>query len=134
MTANDFDDIQTNQALLSMKRIFMMARKEKNTKLEQNLNENLAKLLSSIVEHALNVKSPSKTPEIPQIKIQVKPILSNLPSLYQLGLFKGAKSGISLMDDLLRLATKSIKKEERLKIRKHAIEETNKFLKDIGIS
>lgn len=133
LTANDFDDIATNQAILKLKRIFMMARKEKNTKLEQNLNENLSKILSSIVDHALEVKS-SKSPSIPDVQMQIKPIMTNLPTLYQLGLQKGAKSGINLMDEILRLATKSIKQEDRIKIRKHAIEETNKFLKDIGVT
>ncbi len=134
LTSNDFEDIETNQALLQMKRIFMMARKEKNTKLEKNLNENIAKIMSSIVDHAFQVNIPSKNVKVSDVKMQIKPVLSNLPSLYQLGLQKGAKSGILLVDDLLRLATKSIKKEDRLLVKSHAIEETNKFLKRIGVN
>lgn len=134
LTSNDFDDIETNQALLQMKRIFMMARKEKNTKLEKNLNENMARIMSSIVDHAFKVNTPSKNVKISDVKMQIKPVLSNLPSLYQLGLQKGAKSGILLVDDLLRLATKSIKQEDRLKVKSHAMEETNKFLKRIGVN
>ena len=37
------------------------------------------------------------------------------------------------MDEMLRLASKSIKKEDRIKIKKHALSETNKFLKNIGL-
>ena len=53
--------------------------------------------------------------------------------LYQLGLKKGAHGGIHLMDEILHLASKSIKKDERIKIKKYALSETNKFLKNIGI-
>jgi hypothetical protein len=59
--------------------------------------------------------------------------LSNLPLLYQLGLKKGAQGGIHLMDEMLRLASKSVKKEDRLKIKKHALHEANNFLKNIGL-
>jgi len=34
---------------------------------------------------------------------------------------------------MLHLASKSIKKEDRIKIKKHALSETNKFLKNIGL-
>lgn len=133
LTSNDFEDIETNQAILQMKRIFMMARKEKNTKIEKNLNENMARIMSSIVDHALQINTPTKNVKVSDVKMEIKPILSNLPSLYQLGLQKGAKSGILLVDDLLRLATKSIKKEDRVLVKTHAINETNKFLKQIGV-
>jgi len=34
---------------------------------------------------------------------------------------------------MLQFASKSIKKEDRLKIKKHAMNQTNKVLKDIGM-
>ncbi len=112
----------------------MMARKEKNTKLERNIGENLSVLLSKVVDKFTEVESPDKkSPNVPEIKIQVASDLSNLPMLYQLGLKKGVQGGIHLMDEMLHLASKSIKKEDRLKIKKHALSETNKFLNNIGL-
>ena len=134
LTANDFDSVETNQALLKIKRITMMARKEKNTKLERNMGESLSVLLSKVVDKFTEVESPDKKSlNVPDIKIQVSSDLSNLPMLYQLGLKKGAQGGIHLMDEMLHLASKSIKKEDRIKIKKHALEETNKFLKNMGL-
>lgn len=136
-TANDFEDVETNQALLKIKRIIMIARKDKNTRLEKNLNSNLAKLLGKIVEKSLEVQKPSKNKtsdsNLSGIKIKTSPTLSKLPALYQLGLRKGAEEGIHLMDDILELASRSIiKKEDRLQIKKHAIQEINKFFEAIG--
>ena len=134
LTANDFDSVETNQALLKIKRIVMMARKEKNTKLERNIGENLANLLSKVVDKFVEIESPDKkSPNVPEFKIQGTSNLANLPMLYQLGLKKGAQGGINLMDAMLHLASKSIKKEDRVKIRKHALSEANKFLKNIGL-
>lgn len=134
LTANDFDSVETNQALLKIKRIVMNARKEKTTKLEQNIGENLATLLSRVVDKFTEIESPDKkNPNVPEITIEVTKNLANLPMLYQLGLKKGAQGGIHLMDEMLHLASKSIKKEDRLKIKKHALSETNKFLHNIGL-
>jgi len=134
LTAKDFDSVETNQALLKIKRIVMMARKEKNTKMERNIGENLATLLSKVVDKFIEIETPDiKSPNVPDFKIQVTSNLANLPMLYQLGLKKGAQGGIHLMDEMLHVASKSIKKEDRLKIRKQALSETNKFLKNIGL-
>ena len=134
LTANDFDSVETNQALLKIKRITMMARKEKNTKLERNVGESLSVLLSKVVDKFTEVESPDKKfPNIPDIKIQISSNLSNLPMLYQLGLKKGAQGGIHLMDEMLHLASKSIKKEDRINIKKHALHEANKFMKNMGL-
>ena len=134
LNANDFDEVETNQALLKIKRIVMMARKEKNTKLERNLGESLSSLLSRVVDKYIEVEIPDKkSPNIPEIKIQGTSNLANLPMLYQLGLKKGSQGGIHLMDEILHFASKSIKKEDRIKIKKHALQETNKFLKNMGL-
>ncbi len=134
LSANDFDSVDANQALLRIKRIVMMARKEKNTKLEINIGENLDRLLSRVVDKFVQVESPeSQNPQIPKFNMVVNKNLSNLPLLYQLGLKKGAQGGIHLMDEMLRLASKSVKKEDRLKIKKHALHEANNFLKNIGL-
>ena len=134
LSANDFDSIETNQALLKIKRIVMMARKEKNTKLERNMGENLTILLSKVVDKFIEIETPDKkSPNVPEFKILGTSNLTNLPMLYQLGLKKGAQGGIRLMDEMLHLASKSIKKEDRIKIRKQALSETNRFLKNIGL-
>ena len=134
ITANDFDSVETNQALLNIKRVVMNARKEKNTKIERNIGENLSELLSKVVDKFTEIESPDKKlPSIPEIKMQVTPNVGKMPLLYQLGLKKGAQGGIRLMDELLHLSSKSIKKEDRIKIKKHALMETNKFLKNIGL-
>lgn len=134
LSANDFDSVDSNQALLKIKRITMMARKEKNTKLERNLGENLEILLSRVVDKFTEIETPEKkSVDIPEIKMDVISNISKLPMLYQLGLKKGARGGIHLMDEILQLASKSIKKEDRLKIKKHALGEANKFLKNIGL-
>jgi len=134
LSANDFDSVDTNQALLKIKRIVMNARKEKTTKLEMNISENLDILLSKVVDAFTEIESPdTKNPALPDISMQTKSNMANLPLLYQLGLKKGAHGGINLMDEMLHLVSKSIKKEDRLKIRKHALTESNKFLKHIGL-
>jgi len=134
LTANDFDSVEANQALLKIKRIVMMARKEKNTKLERNIGENLTVLLSKVVDKFIEIETPDKkSPNVPEFKILGTSNLTNLPMLYQLGLKKGAQGGIRLMDEMLHLASKSIKKEDRIKIRKQALSETNKVLKNIGL-
>jgi len=133
LSIDDLADVESNQALLKMKRIIMNAKKEKTTKMEQNLGINLDKLLGRVVENSLELMVPRKTTKIPQIKIKVDSDIVNLPLLYQLGLSKGAKSGVQLVDRILKHAMSSVKKEERLRIKKHANEEVNKFLKEIGI-
>ena len=134
LSASDFDLVETNQALLKIKRIVMMARKEKNTQLEKNIGVNLERLLSKVVDQLIEVESPdSKNVKIPEFNILINKNLANLPMLYQLGLKKGAQGGIHLMDEMLRLASKSIKKDDRMKIKKYALSETNKFLKNIGL-
>jgi len=135
LSANDFDSVETNQALLKIKRIVMMARKEKGTKLEKNLSENLAILLSKVVDKFTEIELPTKKdPNVPEITMHVTANLSKLPLLYQLGLKKGAQGGIQLMDEMLHLSSKSIKKDDRVKIKKHALNETNKFFKNIGLN
>ena len=135
LTANDFDSVETNQALLKIKRIVMMARKEKNTKLERNIGENLESLLSQAVDKFVEVEVPdTKNAKIPEFIISVEKDFAKLPMLYQLGLKKGAQGGIHLVDEMLHLASKSIKKEDRVKIKKHALVEANKFLKNIGLA
>ena len=134
LNANDLDPVETNQALLKIKRTVMIARKEKTTKMERNISENLEFLFSKVVDKFIKLDTTDKKPSVIKDYImQVTPNLSNLPMLYQLGLKKGTEEGIRIMDEMLQFASKSIKKEDRLKIKKHAMNQTNKVLKDIGM-
>lgn len=133
LSLDDLADVESNQALLKIKRIIMNAKKEKSTKMEQNLGSNLDKILGRVVENSLELSVPRKTTKIPQIKVKINSEIANLPLLYQLGLSKGAKSGVQLVDRILKHAMSSVKKEDRLRIKKHANEEINKFLNEIGI-
>ena len=134
LSANDLDSVEANQALLKIKRIVMMARKEKNTKLERNIGESLDNLLSKAVDKFVEVEVPDeRNPQVPEFSMTVNKDLAKLPMLYQLGLKKGAQGGIHLMDEMLHLASRSIKKEDRIKIKKQALNQTNKFLKNIGL-
>ncbi|MGY5149298.1 MAG: hypothetical protein ACW9W3_04470 [Candidatus Nitrosopumilus sp. bin_68KS] len=134
LSARDFDSVESNQAILKIKRIIMMARKEKNTKLERNLSENLDVILAKVVDKFVDIEFPDKKfPNVPEINLKVPSNISNLPLLYQLGLRKGAQGGIHLMDEILHLASKSINKDDRMKIKKHSLVEANKFLQYLGI-
>ncbi|WP_371505024.1 hypothetical protein [Nitrosopumilus adriaticus] len=134
LTTKDFDSVESNQALLKIKRIIMMARKEKNTKLERNLSENLDDVLSKVVDKFIDIEYPDrKYPNLPEINLKVPSNIANLPILYQLGLRKGAQGGIRLMDEMLHLVSKSISKEDRVKIKKHSLVEANKFLQYLGL-
>lgn len=134
LTTKDFDSVESNQALLKIKRIIMMARKEKNTKLERNLSENLDDVLSKVVDKFIDIEFPDKkNPSLPEINLKVPSNIANLPILYQLGLRKGAQGGIRLMDEMLHLVSKSITKEDRVKIKKHSLVEANKFLQYLGL-
>ena len=134
LNANDFSSVDTNQALLKIKRIVMIARKEKTAKMERNIGENLESLLSKIVDKFIKLDTMYKKPSANKdYNVQIIPNLSNLPMLYQLGLKKGTQEGIRIIDEMLQFASKSIKKEDRVKIKKHAINQTNGILKNIGI-
>ncbi len=132
LNSTDFDSVKTNQAILKIKRMVMVAKKDKDTKLERNISENLDKLLGKVVDKFLEVKASKKGTQNPKILMEVSS-MSNLPMLYQLGLLKGATSGIDLMDEMFRKFSNSLTKEERLKIKREANHETRKILKTLGL-
>ena len=70
----------------------------------------------------------SKEEHLTQIKKSIK-----LPTLYQLGLHHGAQKAARLTDEILHEALKHVEKDERKKIKKLAIEETDKFFRTIGV-
>lgn len=132
LNSTDFDSIHANQAILKIKRIVMIAKKEKNTKLERNISENLSHLLAKVVDKSLEVKTSKTGKQNPKVAMEISS-MSNLPMLYQLGLLKGANTGIDLMDKIFQTTTKSLTKEDHLKMKKEALTEARKILKILGL-
>ncbi|MEJ2260642.1 MAG: hypothetical protein P8X83_03135, partial [Nitrosopumilaceae archaeon] len=91
LTSPDFDGIEENQALLKIKRIVSMAKKEKNTKLERSISSGLSELFGTAVDKSLQIKSKNaKTPG--DVSLKTDDQLFKLPILFHLGLYKGAQS------------------------------------------
>lgn len=131
LSAPDFDDIEENQALLKIKRIVSMAKKDKNTKLERSIANGLGALLGTAVNKSLEIKSP-KSNSSEAVKLQTDDQLFYLPVLFHLGLFKGAETSYNLINEVLK-NSKEIPKSERLKIKKLVEEHPKKFLRYAGI-
>jgi len=112
------DEVETNQALLKIKGILALALKEKNTKLERDMTDNLEKYLSMIVQKfiAKEVK----------INSNYHKSMAKLPLLYRLGLSKGAKEGIEIINNIVDESSKYMKKQDLVKLKKYAmIKSTN---------
>lgn len=131
LSAPDFDDIEENQALLKIKRIVSMAKKDKNTKLERSIANGLGALLGTAVNKSLEIKSP-KSNSSEAVKLQTDDQLFYLPVLFHLGLFKGAETSYNLINEVLK-NSKEIPKSERLKIKKLVEDHPKKFLRYAGI-
>lgn len=129
LSAPDFDGIEENQAILKIKSVVAMARKEKNTKLERSISSGLAELLGTAVDQSLEIKS-AKKPEDVQLKTDDQ--LFKLPVLFHLGLFKGAETSYELIDEILK-TTKGISSSDRIRIKKLVEEHSKKFLRYAGI-
>ena len=131
LSSKNFDDIEENQAILKIKRIISIAKKEKNTKLERTISENLAQLLGLAVDASLTISS-GKQKDVSNVKIEDSKTLAKLPMLYHLGLYKGAKTTSGILDEMLKIS-KNISKDERTKMKKLVDEQTRKFLAYAGV-
>lgn len=131
LSSKNFDDIEENQAILKIKRIISIAKKEKNTKLERTISENLAQLLGLAVDASL-VISPGKKNDVSNVKMEGGKTITKLPMLYHLGLYKGAKTTSGILNEMLKML-KNISKEERLQMKKLVDEQTHKFLTYAGV-
>lgn len=131
LASPDFDEIEENQALLKIKRIVSMAKKDKNTKLERSIANGLGSLLGTAVNKFLEVK-PSKSNSPEKVQLQTDDQLFYLPVLFHLGLFKGAETSYNLINEILK-SSKEIPKSERIKIKKLVEEHPKKFLRYAGI-
>jgi len=105
LTSQDFENIESNQALLNIKRTVTMSKKYTMTKLESNMYENFEKLLKTIVKNSINLKR-EKNQKITEIL--VSPNISKLPKIFQIGL----KIGIEYEIQLMKTLTDKTKKEQ----------------------
>ncbi|MCV0398725.1 MAG: hypothetical protein K5785_01875 [Nitrosarchaeum sp.] len=121
LTSQDFEDIETNQALLNIKRITTMSKKYTMTKLESNMYENYEKLLEMVVKKSIEVKHNKNKQSR---EITVSPNLSKLPKIFQIGLKTGIEYEIQLMKSL---ASES-KTESSSDIISRVIKDGNKLL------
>ncbi len=131
LTALDFEGIIENQVILKIKRIVSIAKKEKNTKLEQSISSGLSDLFGTAVDKSLQIKAiNTKSPEAVVLKTNDQ--LSKLPVLFHLGLYKGAQTSYELVDEIMK-NTKGISKADRIRIKKLVEEHPKKFLRYAGI-
>lgn len=126
LSSPDFDGIEENQALLKIKRIVSMAKKEKNTKLERSISSGLADLFGTAVDKSLQIKSNAKTPD--GVSLKTNDQLFKLPILFHLGLYKGAETSYDLINEIMK-NMKGISKSDRLQIKKSVEEHPKKFLR-----
>lgn len=131
LSAKNFEDVEENQALLKIKRIISIAKKEKNTKLERVISENLAQLLGLAVDASIVVSS-GKQNDVSNVKMEGGKTMKKLPMLYQLGLYKGAKTTSDLLNEMLKIS-KNVPNDERIKMKKLVEEQTRKFLGYAGV-
>lgn len=121
LTSQDFEDIETNQALLNIKRITTMSKKYTMTKLESNMYENYEKLLEMVVKKSIEVKHNKNKQSR---EITVSPNLSKLPKIFQIGLKTGIEYEIQLMKSLVSES----KTESSSDIISRVIKDGNKLL------
>lgn len=103
LTSQDFEDIESNQAILNIKRTVIMSKKYTMTKLESNMYENFKKLLEMIVKNSINIKY-EKNQNIAEIMVSSN--MSKLPKIFQIGLKIGIEYEIQLMKSLVDKAKK----------------------------
>ena len=131
LSAPDFEGIEENQALLKIKRIVGLAKKEKNTKLERSISSGLSELLGTAVDSSLKITTSTKnSPE--KVTLKTDDALFNLPVLFHLGLYKGTQTSSDLVNEIMK-NTKEIPKSERLKIKKAVEDHSKKFLRYAGV-
>jgi len=126
LTSQDFEGIESNQALLNIKRITKMSKKFTMTKLESNMYENYETLLQRVVHNSIGV-SESKN-KVSQ-EITVSPNLSKLPKIFQMGL----KAGIQYEIQLMKNQTSKTKDKSAPDALAKVIKDSNKVLHSLGM-
>jgi len=123
LTSQDFEDIESNQALLSIKRIITMSKKYTMTKLESNMYDNFEKLVEQVVNNSIEIKY-NKTKQTREVT--VSPNLAKLPKIFQIGLKTGIQYEIQLMKNLINETKKE--NSESTEILSKVIKDSNKLL------
>lgn len=131
LASPDFDGIEENQAILKIKRIVSMAKKEKNTKLERSISLGLAELFGTAVDKSMEIKTMKKN-SLGDVKLKTEDSLFKLPVLFHLGLFKGSQTSYNLINEIIK-NTKEIPKSERMKIKKMVEYHSKNFLRYAGL-
>jgi len=98
LTSQDFEDVESNQALLNIKRTVTMSKKYTMTKLESNMYENFEKLLEMVVKNSIKIKHAKNQKSS---EITVSSNMSKLPKIFQIGLKIGIDYEIKLMKSLI---------------------------------
>jgi len=125
LTSQDFENIESNQALLNIKRTVTMSKKYTMTKLESNMYENFEKLLQMIVKNSIDIKHEKNQKGT---EIVVSPNMSKLPKIFQIGL----KIGIEYEIQLMKTLTGKTKKEQSSSdILSKMIKDSNKILQSL---
>lgn len=125
LTSQDFENIESNQALLNIKRTITMSKKYTMTKLESNMYENFEKLLEMIVKNSISIKH-EKNQKI--CDVLVSPNMSKLPKIFQIGLKIGIEYEIQLMKTM---ASKTKKEQLQSDILSKMIKDSNKILQSL---
>ena len=126
LTSQDFEDIESNQALLAIKRITKMSKKFTMTKLESNMYENYETLLQRVVANSIGAQSSkNKTAQ----EITVSPHLSKLPKIFQMGL----KTGIQYEIQLMKNQTSKTRDKSTSDVITKVIKDSNKILQSLGM-
>lgn len=125
LKSKDFEEIESNQALLSIKRIFQMSKKDTSTNLESNMYENLENLLQTVVKNYIKIKSRKN---IKSSEIITSPELSKLPMLFQIGF----KLGLNHETQLLKTFEKK-KPETNESQLNQVIKNRNKILQSLNV-
>ena len=126
LTSQDFEGIESNQALLNIKRITKMSKKFTMTKLESNMYENYETLLQRVVHNSIGV--PESKNKVSQ-EITVSPNLSKLPKIFQMGL----KAGIQYEIQLMKNQTSKTKDKSTPDALAKVIKDSNKVLHSLGM-
>jgi hypothetical protein len=127
LTSQDFEDIESNQALLGIKRITKMSKKFTMTTLESNMYENYETLLQRVVSNSIGI---SQTKDKKSKEISVTPNLSKLPKIFQMGLKAGIQYELQLMK---KQTTKPKTASQSQEVLSQLIKDSNKILQSLDM-
>ena len=125
LSSQDFEEIESNQALLGIKRTITMSKKYTMTKIESNMYENFERLLHLAVKNSIKIHHGKKAQEIASSSD-----LSKLPKIFQMGLKIGIEYEIQLIKNSINDARKN--KMEPSEAFSNIIKDSNKLLKSIS--